>query len=68
MSIEVEQATSVPLGMADASYLETIFANQLQALQTEYVDVYMLHAAGVQNLSQIHNVMGGEGQRLIRIA
>lgn len=42
------KATSVALGMAEPGYLETVFAGQLQALQTEYVDVYMLHAAGVQ--------------------
>jgi diketogulonate reductase-like aldo/keto reductase len=42
------KATSVSLGMADASYLESIFAGQLQALQTNYVDVYLLHAAGVK--------------------
>ncbi|CAE7206378.1 unnamed protein product [Symbiodinium natans] len=37
--------------MASASgrsrYLEAIVAGQLQALQTDYLDVYMLHAAGV---------------------
>eukprot|EP00971_Amphidinium_carterae_P084807 1678301-Amphidinium_carterae.1 len=42
------KATSVPLGMADVSYLEAVFIGQLQALQTEYVDLYMLHAAGVK--------------------
>eukprot|EP00931_Biecheleriopsis_adriatica_P046793 TRINITY_DN26915_c0_g1_i1.p1 TRINITY_DN26915_c0_g1~~TRINITY_DN26915_c0_g1_i1.p1 ORF type:complete len:1034 (-),score=207.37 TRINITY_DN26915_c0_g1_i1:27-2711(-) len=42
------KATSVPLGMADVSYLEAVFAGQLQALQTEYIDVYMLHAAGTR--------------------
>lgn len=42
------KATSVALGMAEPSYLEAIFAGQLQALQTEYVDVYTLHAAGVK--------------------
>merc|ERR1712057_52409 len=42
------KATSVALGMAEPSYLEAIFAGQLQALQTEYVDVYLLHAAGVK--------------------
>lgn len=42
------KATSVAMGMAEPSYLEAIFAGQLQALQTEYVDVYLLHAAGVK--------------------
>eukprot|EP00929_Paragymnodinium_shiwhaense_P080800 TRINITY_DN42160_c0_g1_i1.p1 TRINITY_DN42160_c0_g1~~TRINITY_DN42160_c0_g1_i1.p1 ORF type:complete len:894 (+),score=175.24 TRINITY_DN42160_c0_g1_i1:65-2746(+) len=42
------KATSVALGMADISYCEQIFAGQLQALQTDYVDIYMLHAAGVK--------------------
>ncbi|CAK0866992.1 unnamed protein product [Prorocentrum cordatum] len=42
------KATSAALGMAPVSQLESIFASQLQALQTEYVDVYMLHAAGVR--------------------
>ncbi|CAJ1427449.1 unnamed protein product, partial [Effrenium voratum] len=41
------KATSVALGMAETQYLDAIFANQLQALQTDYLDVYMLHAAGV---------------------
>lgn len=41
------KATSVALGMAEPSYLETIVAGQLQALRTEYLDVYMFHAAGV---------------------
>merc|ERR1712056_19460 len=41
------KATSVAMGMADPAYLETVFAGQLQALQVDYVDVYMLHAAGV---------------------
>ncbi|CAK8988304.1 unnamed protein product [Durusdinium trenchii] len=42
------KATSVALGMAEASYLDAILAGQLNALQTEYLDVYMLHAAGVE--------------------
>eukprot|EP00927_Polykrikos_kofoidii_P038580 TRINITY_DN32994_c0_g1_i1.p1 TRINITY_DN32994_c0_g1~~TRINITY_DN32994_c0_g1_i1.p1 ORF type:complete len:903 (+),score=121.79 TRINITY_DN32994_c0_g1_i1:160-2709(+) len=42
------KATSVPLGMAELSYFETIFAGQLESLQTDYLDVYMLHAAGVK--------------------
>jgi len=42
------KATSVALGMAEPSYLEAIVAGQLQALRTEYLDVYMLHAAGVE--------------------
>lgn len=40
------KATRVPLGMAEPSYTETIFVQQLQDLQVDYVDVYMLHAAG----------------------
>jgi len=42
------KATSVAMGMAQPAYLESIFAGQLQALQAEYVDVYMLHAGGVK--------------------
>mmetsp|Transcript_9010 Transcript_9010/g.28065 ORF Transcript_9010/g.28065 Transcript_9010/m.28065 type:complete len:992 (+) Transcript_9010:105-3080(+) len=42
------KATSVPLGMAEPSQLQAIFAGQLQALMTDYVEMYMLHAAGVR--------------------
>jgi diketogulonate reductase-like aldo/keto reductase len=38
------KSTSVALGMAEPAFLEASFAGQLQALQTDYVDVYMLHA------------------------
>jgi len=40
------KSTSVALGMAEPAFLESSLAGQLQALQTEYVDVYMLHANG----------------------
>lgn len=42
------KATSIALGMADPSAFESIFAAQLMALGTDYVDVYMVHAAGVK--------------------
>jgi len=59
------KATSVPLGMAEPAHLESIFVGQLQQLQTEYVDVYMLHASGVsgailrtvwQGLERLHDL------------
>lgn len=42
------KATSVAMGMAEPAMLGQILETQLQALQTSYVDVYMLHAPGVR--------------------
>lgn len=50
------KATSVALGMAEPSYLETILNGQLQALQTDYVDVYMLHAPGPGGVEHLRAV------------
>lgn len=51
----VTKATRVAMGVADPDHLEAIFAEQLQALETEYVDVYMLHMAGIHG-SALHTV------------
>lgn len=51
----VTKATRVAMGAADPDHLEAIFAEQLQALETEYVDVYMLHMAGIHG-SALHTV------------
>lgn len=59
------KTTSVALGMAEPSHLEAILARQLQALQTDYVDVYMMHGAGVkgeqlravwQSMERVHDL------------
>ncbi|OLP92169.1 Prostaglandin F synthase [Symbiodinium microadriaticum] len=59
------KATSVALGMAEPAYLEAIVAGQLQALQTDYLDVYMLHAAGIagQKLQEVWSSM----ERLVEL-
>jgi len=40
------KAASTPLGMAEPGMTQQIFAQQLQQLQLEYVDVYMVHSPG----------------------
>eukprot|EP00928_Gymnodinium_smaydae_P062398 TRINITY_DN46275_c0_g1_i1.p1 TRINITY_DN46275_c0_g1~~TRINITY_DN46275_c0_g1_i1.p1 ORF type:complete len:900 (-),score=220.08 TRINITY_DN46275_c0_g1_i1:126-2825(-) len=57
------KVTSVALGMAEPQFLETVFAGQLQSLQTDYVDVYMLHAPPPGGLERLR-IIWAEMERM----